>query len=200
MPDALIVSLPAPRSAGPQGVCLSTSTHRTGRGGGTGGHRSIGRRRRRHRRPSCSRVRSKGGACRPLCRCQHGPDAHSRLADNRHCAAGAECAASCAPACIRPGHGPASSSLEWDESLSSMPMTTKSILASAGAPQPWMSPSHPETPEAPAWDMTITVGENTAPWRESAGRGRRVAYHSHMRARVGSGRQVRCRDRAGRGV
>ena len=27
---------------------------------------------------------------------------------------------------------------------------------------PWMSPSHPETPDAPAFDMSITVGENTA--------------------------------------
>ena len=26
----------------------------------------------------------------------------------------------------------------------------------------WMSPSHPETPDAPAFDMSITVGENTA--------------------------------------
>jgi acetyl-CoA C-acetyltransferase len=25
-----------------------------------------------------------------------------------------------------------------------------------------MSPSHPDTPEAPAWDMSITVGENTS--------------------------------------
>jgi acetyl-CoA acetyltransferase family protein len=28
--------------------------------------------------------------------------------------------------------------------------------------KPWMSPSHPETPEAPAFDMSITVGWNTA--------------------------------------
>ena len=26
----------------------------------------------------------------------------------------------------------------------------------------WMSPSHPETPDAPTFDMSITVGENTA--------------------------------------
>ena len=26
----------------------------------------------------------------------------------------------------------------------------------------WMSPSHPETSDAPAFDMSITVGENTA--------------------------------------
>jgi acetyl-CoA C-acetyltransferase len=48
------------------------------------------------------------------------------------------------------------------ESLSSMPVTAKSIPASARSPQPWMPASHPETPEAPAFDMSITVGENTA--------------------------------------
>ncbi|HLM17826.1 MAG TPA: thiolase family protein, partial [Acidimicrobiia bacterium] len=31
-----------------------------------------------------------------------------------------------------------------------------------GEPQMWMSPSHPETADAPAFDMSITVGENTA--------------------------------------
>ena len=48
------------------------------------------------------------------------------------------------------------------ESLSSMPVTMKSIPASARDYQQWMSPSHPETPDAPAFDMAITVGENTA--------------------------------------
>jgi acetyl-CoA C-acetyltransferase len=41
------------------------------------------------------------------------------------------------------------------ESLSLMPMATKDQ-------KPWMSPSHPETPDAPAFDMSITVGHNTA--------------------------------------
>ena len=36
------------------------------------------------------------------------------------------------------------------------------IPASAIDPQPWMSPSHPEQADAPQWDMSITVGENTA--------------------------------------
>ena len=48
------------------------------------------------------------------------------------------------------------------ESLSSMPRVTKSVPASAGDFQMWMSPSHRETPDAPAWDMSITVGENTS--------------------------------------
>jgi len=48
------------------------------------------------------------------------------------------------------------------ESLSSMPQSLKSIPASAHDYQPWMSASHPATPEAPAFDMSITVGENAS--------------------------------------
>jgi acetyl-CoA C-acetyltransferase len=47
------------------------------------------------------------------------------------------------------------------ESMSTMPMCQK-VLAPGAAPQLWMSPSHPETPDAPAFDMSITVGHNTA--------------------------------------
>jgi acetyl-CoA acyltransferase len=47
------------------------------------------------------------------------------------------------------------------ESLSSMPMVNKRILGTDDWAQ-WMSPSHPETPDAPAFDMSITVGYNTA--------------------------------------
>jgi acetyl-CoA acetyltransferase family protein len=46
-----------------------------------------------------------------------------------------------------------------------------------------MSPSHPETPDTPVFDMSITVGENTA---RLAGVDRAAAdewaYHSHRRA------------------
>jgi acetyl-CoA C-acetyltransferase len=48
------------------------------------------------------------------------------------------------------------------ESLSSMPKLEKSIPASSGNYQSWMSPSHPQTSDAPSFDMSITVGENTA--------------------------------------
>jgi acetyl-CoA C-acetyltransferase len=47
------------------------------------------------------------------------------------------------------------------ESMSTMPMCQK-VLVPGEAPQMWMSPSHPETPDAPAFDMSITVGHNTA--------------------------------------
>ncbi len=46
-------------------------------------------------------------------------------------------------------------------SSSSMPQVWH-VLEPGGEPQMWMSPSHPETPDAPAFDMSITVGENTA--------------------------------------
>jgi acetyl-CoA C-acetyltransferase len=44
--------------------------------------------------------------------------------------------------------------------MSSMPMVLKP--GPDGSPAPWVSPTHPETPDAPALDMSITVGENTA--------------------------------------
>jgi acetyl-CoA acetyltransferase family protein len=82
------------------------------------------------------------------------------LADNRHCAAGLS-AVQLAAGSIRAGMDRVVVA-GGTESLSSMPMATKSTPASAQDPQPWMSPSHPETPDAPAWDMSITVGENAA--------------------------------------
>ena len=82
------------------------------------------------------------------------------LADNRHCAAGLS-AVQLASASIRAGmdHVVVAGGTE---SLSSMPQLTKSVPASAMNPQPWMSPSHPAQDNAPQWDMSITVGENTA--------------------------------------
>jgi acetyl-CoA acetyltransferase family protein len=69
------------------------------------------------------------------------------------------------------------------ESLSSMVMGQKSVPASAKDPQLWMSPANPPTPEAPPFDMALTVGENTARiagvTREAADE---WAYHSHIRA------------------
>ncbi len=78
------------------------------------------------------------------------------LADNRHCAAGLIAAGS-----IRSGMDRVVLA-GGTESLSSMPQTLKSVPASAREYRPWMSQSHPATPDAPPWDMAITVGENTA--------------------------------------
>jgi acetyl-CoA C-acetyltransferase len=47
------------------------------------------------------------------------------------------------------------------ESMSTTPMVQKRVLGADDYAQ-WMSPSHPEQPDAPAFDMSITVGWNTA--------------------------------------
>jgi acetyl-CoA C-acetyltransferase len=82
------------------------------------------------------------------------------LADNRHCAAGLSAVQIAAGSIIAGMDRVVVAG--GTESLSSMPMGTKSVPASARDPKPWMSPSHPSTPDAPAFDMSITVGENTA--------------------------------------
>jgi acetyl-CoA C-acetyltransferase len=103
------------------------------------------------------------------------------LSDNRHCAAGLS-AVQIAAGSIRAGMDTVVIA-GGTESLSSMPVVMKSTPASARDFNPWMSASHPETPDAPAFDMAITVGENTA---RVAGVSRVAAdvwaYHSHMRA------------------
>ena len=103
------------------------------------------------------------------------------LADNRHCAAGLSA--------IQIGAGSIRAGMDrvvvagGTESLSSMVLGQKSIPASAQDPQMWMSPANPPTPEAPPFDMALTVGENTARiagvTREEADE---WAYHSHIRA------------------
>ena len=103
------------------------------------------------------------------------------LADNRHCAAGLS-AVQIASGSIRAGMDRVVVA-GGTESLSSMPRVLKAVPASAGDFKPWMSESHPDTPEAPAFDMAITVGENTARiagvTREAADE---WAFHSHQRA------------------
>jgi acetyl-CoA C-acetyltransferase len=81
------------------------------------------------------------------------------LATNRHCAAGLGAIASAA--------GSIAAGMDrvvlagGTESMSTMAMCQKSPAPGA-APQLWMPPSHPETPDAPAFDMSITVGHNAA--------------------------------------
>jgi len=68
------------------------------------------------------------------------------------------------------------------ESLSTSPTTMKRKMGTDDYEQ-WMSPSHPATPDAPAFDMSITVGYNTA---QAAGLNRADcdawAFRSHERA------------------
>jgi acetyl-CoA C-acetyltransferase len=111
------------------------------------------------------------------------------VANNRHCAGGLS-AVQIGAAGIRAGMDDIVLA-GGTESLSSTPQLLKSIPASARNPMPWSPESHPDSPEAPAWDMSITVGENTA---REAGVTREQAdewaFHSHRRAAaaVGSGR------------
>lgn len=80
-------------------------------------------------------------------------------ATNRHCAAGLGAVAIAA--------GSIAAGMDrvvlagGTESMSTMPMCTKRLVPGAD-PQLWMSPSHPDTPDAPAFDMSLTVGHNAA--------------------------------------
>jgi acetyl-CoA acetyltransferase family protein len=103
------------------------------------------------------------------------------LADNRHCASGLSA--------IQIAAGSICAGMDrvviagGTESLSSTPRVIKAQPPSSGDFQPWYSPTHPPTPEAPNRDMSITVGENTA----RAAKVTRVeadtwALHSNLRA------------------
>ena len=81
------------------------------------------------------------------------------LADNRHCAAGLS-AIQIASGSIRAGMDQVVVA-GGTESLSTTPRVFKA-QAPTGDLEPWYSPTHPPTPEAPNRDMSITVGENTA--------------------------------------
>jgi acetyl-CoA acetyltransferase family protein len=81
------------------------------------------------------------------------------MADNRHCASGLSA--------LQIGAGSIRAGMDrvviagGTESISTSPISMK-VLTPGGEPEMWMSPSHPATPDAPPWDMSITVGENTA--------------------------------------
>jgi acetyl-CoA C-acetyltransferase len=96
------------------------------------------------------------------------------LALMRACASGLQ-AANSAAASIKAGMDRAIVAGGF-ESMSSTPVVTR-------GGDPWMSDSHPATPDAPNRNMGVTVGENTA---ERCGITREQqdewAYRSHMRA------------------
>jgi len=102
------------------------------------------------------------------------------VALNRHCASGMA-AVQGAAASIVAGMDRAVIA-GGAESLSNMPMGQRRTPGTDDWGQ-WMPPSHPETPDAPAFDMSITVGWNTA---QSAGLTRADldawAVRSHHRA------------------
>ncbi len=102
------------------------------------------------------------------------------LAHNRHCASGMA-AVQTAAAGIMAGMDRVVIA-GGTESISTTPMGTKRVLP-GDETAPWMSPSHPEEPDAPAFDMSITVGWNTAQ-RANVTRTEMDdwAYQSHVRA------------------
>jgi acetyl-CoA acetyltransferase family protein len=103
------------------------------------------------------------------------------MAHNRHCASGMA-AVQTAAANIRAGMDRVVVA-GGTESISQSPQVFRKLPGSYAGVQPWLSPSHPETPDAPATDMSITVGWNTA---QRCGVSREEmddwAYHSHRRA------------------
>jgi acetyl-CoA C-acetyltransferase len=102
------------------------------------------------------------------------------VALNRHCASGM--------ASVQDAAGSIAAGMDkvviagGAESISSAPMSRKRVLGTDEW-EDWMSPSHPEQPDAPAFDMSITVGWNTA---KKMGISRadvdEWAYRSHERA------------------
>jgi len=102
------------------------------------------------------------------------------VALNRHCASGM--------ASVQSAAGSIAAGMDTvviaggAESISSSPMSKKRVLGTDEW-EDWMSPSHPEQPDAPAFDMSITVGWNTA---KKIGVSREEmdewAYRSHQRA------------------
>jgi acetyl-CoA C-acetyltransferase len=103
------------------------------------------------------------------------------MVHNRHCASGMA-AVQTAAGSIRAGMDRVVIA-GGSESLSRSPQVFQKQPGSYSGVLPWMSPSHPETPDAPAFDMSITVGWNTAQkcnvTREEMDE---WAYHSHQRA------------------
>ncbi len=81
------------------------------------------------------------------------------LALNRHCASGMGAVQNAAGSIIAGMDTVVIAG--GSESMSSMPMVSKRTPGTDDWAQ-WMSPSHPEQPDAPAFDMSITVGWNTA--------------------------------------
>jgi acetyl-CoA C-acetyltransferase len=81
------------------------------------------------------------------------------VAINRHCAAGST-AVQLAAATIMAGMADTVVA-GGTESASTMPRLSK-VLPGGSEPTRWSPPSHPDGPDVPAFDMSVTIGENTA--------------------------------------
>ena len=106
------------------------------------------------------------------------------IAHNRHCASGLGTLSSAA-ASIMAGMDRVVVA-GGVESSSTMPQSSWRLPGTDHVEENWLSPSHPETPDAPTRDMTITVGWNAA---QKAGIDREAmdawAFRSHERAVAG---------------
>lgn len=80
------------------------------------------------------------------------------MAVNRHCAGGLAAVQVAASAILVGANDVVLAG--GTESMSTMPMVSKP--GADGQFARWMSPSHPDRPDAPNWDMSVTVGENAA--------------------------------------
>ena len=105
------------------------------------------------------------------------------MAMNRHCASGLSA--------IQIAAGSIKSDMDrlviagGVHSQSTAPGATKRNVET-GETDRWMSPSHPETPDAPAFDMSITVAHNAALAADVTREEMDAwAYRSHMRAVAG---------------
>jgi acetyl-CoA acetyltransferase family protein len=102
------------------------------------------------------------------------------VAVNRHCASGAT-AVQLAAATIMAGMADAIVA-GGTESASTMPRLTK-VMPGATEPTRWAPQSHPDAPGIPAFDMSVTIGENTARlYGVTRGQADAWAARSHQRA------------------
>ncbi len=110
------------------------------------------------------------------------------VAMNRHCASGLA-AVQTAAASIRAGMDRVVIA-GGVESISTSPIILRQGPGQL-QPQPWIPPSHPETPDAPTLDMSITVGWNTAQeargTREEMGAWALRSHHDAAAARDSGG-------------
>ncbi len=114
------------------------------------------------------------------------------LAHNRHCATSLA-SVQTAAANIRAGMDSVVIA-GGTESITQSPSVFKKLPGSYSGVQPWLSPSHPETPDAPTMDMSITVGWNTAQRCDVSREDQdHWAFHSHQRA-VAATDEGRLRD------